>query len=250
MPHRLIAILSLKDGECSVKPYQQITIVECDEPLVPIPPAFSLVQPHPYAQLGAPYGNKSPFYVRQGVYQRLLLAQTYLQQQQPSWQMQIFDAYRPIAVQQFMVDYTFEQTVRSQGLNLERLTADQREGILSQVYEFWAVPSLDPATPPPHSTGAAVDLRLVGVDGQLIDMGSPIDELSPRSYPNHFATSPHIQEQQFHYHRRLLADCLLTAGFTQHPNEWWHFSYGDQMWAWLTNQANPSHAKTARYGTV
>ncbi|MDG2329833.1 MAG: M15 family metallopeptidase, partial [Synechococcus sp. cluster2_bin.44] len=22
------------------------------------------------------------------------------------------------------------------------------------------------------------------------------------------------------------------VGFIQHPNEWWHYSYGDQLWAW------------------
>ncbi|MFM7652374.1 MAG: D-alanyl-D-alanine dipeptidase, partial [Vulcanococcus sp.] len=26
------------------------------------------------------------------------------------------------------------------------------------------------------------------------------------------------------------------AGFEQHPNEWWHFSYGDQLWAWRAGQ--------------
>lgn len=233
-----------------MKPYQQIAIVECNEPLVPILPVFSLVQPHPYAQLGAPYGNKSPFYLRRGVCERLLLAQTYLQQQRPGWRIQIFDAYRPISVQQFMVDYTFEQVVRSQGLTPAHLTTAQREEILSQVYEFWAAPSPDPATPPPHSTGAAVDLTLVDANEQTIDMGSPIDELSPRSYPNHFANSIDIQKQRFHDHRQLLFHCLTTAGFIQHPNEWWHFSYGDQLWAWRTNQASPTASVIAQYGAI
>ncbi|MBL1176342.1 M15 family metallopeptidase [Pantanalinema sp. GBBB05] len=232
-----------------MKPYQQIAIAECGEPLVPIPAVFSLVQPHSYMQLGAPYGHKSPFYVRQGVCERLLLAQTYLQKHRPGWRMQIFDAYRPIAVQQFMVDYTFAQAARSQGLDPIQLTATQRENILSQVYQFWAVPSPDPATPPPHSTGAAVDLTLVNADEQMIDMGSPIDELSPRSYPNHFAQSSDRQEQEFHAHRQLLFHCMTAAGFAQHPNEWWHFSYGDQMWVWQTQPVH-SPAAISCYGSV
>ena len=32
---------------------------------------------------------------------------------------------------------------------------------------------------------------------------------------------------------------MEQAGFVQHPNEWWHFSYGDQLWSWLRNQGNP-----------
>ncbi|WP_413325826.1 M15 family metallopeptidase [Synechococcus sp. MIT S9503] len=25
---------------------------------------------------------------------------------------------------------------------------------------------------------------------------------------------------------------MTEAGFARHPNEWWHFSHGDQLWAW------------------
>ncbi|HEY9615587.1 MAG TPA: M15 family metallopeptidase, partial [Microcoleaceae cyanobacterium] len=53
-----------------------------------------------------------------------------------------------------------------------------------------------------------------------------------------------------HHHRQVLSNCLIAAGFTQHPNEWWHFSYGDQMWAWLTNQAKPAASINAHYGAV
>jgi len=31
--------------------------------------------------------------------------------------------------------------------------------------------------------------------------------------------------------RKLLQRVMLGAGFTQLPTEWWHFSYGDQIWA-------------------
>lgn len=46
-----------------MKPYRQVAIVECGEPLVPLPAeVFALVQPHPYVELGAPYGDKSPVF--------------------------------------------------------------------------------------------------------------------------------------------------------------------------------------------
>lgn len=90
-----------------MKPYQQVPIRECGEPLIAIPSDFSFVSPHPYQKLGAPYGDKSPFYLRQGVVDHLLSAQETLQKIHPNWRIQIFDAYRPVTVQQFMVDYTF-----------------------------------------------------------------------------------------------------------------------------------------------
>lgn len=252
------------------KPYQQVPIVDCGEPLVPIPlERFALEQPHPYVKLGAPYGDKSPYYLRLGVLQRLAQAQRSLQQTHPGWRIQIFDAYRPLAVQQYMVDYTFAQLTAAQGLSPAELTAAQRQDFLEQVYQFWAVPSYDPTMPPPHSTGAAVDVTLVDAGGAVVNMGSPIDEMSPRSYPDYFAeANVELDDNSvaegdrltFHSHRQLLKRVMTAAEFRQHPREWWHFSFGDQLWTWLTRQNSPADAdslnvrknskETARYGAI
>ncbi len=216
-----------------MKPYQKIPIEECGEALVAIPlEQFAVVTPHPYVELGAPYGSFSPYFLRQGVVEKLLQAQAHLQKQRPGWRLQIFDAYRPISVQQFMVDYTFEKLVQAEGLKVAKLDSEMRSHFQSKVIEFWAVPSLAPNMPPPHSTGAAVDLTLVNAAGKSINMGSAIDEISPRSYPNHFTASKTPQMQQYHLHRSLLTHAMSAVGFRQHPNEWWHFSVGDQLWAW------------------
>lgn len=234
-----------------MKPYQQIVIVECGEPLTAIPlEQFAVVSPHPYEKLGATYGDRSPYYLRQGVLESLIAAQHQLAVTNPDWRIDVFDAYRPVEVQQFMVDYTFAEVVQAQGLNLIELTEAQRQAIWEIVYQFWAPPNLDPATPPPHSTGAAVDITLVDNTGKTIDMGGEIDEISARSHPDYYANSIQPVEQQYHSHRQLLNDVMLQAGFRRHPNEWWHFCLGDQMWAWLCNQENPHHPVTARYGRV
>ncbi|MDX2239931.1 MAG: M15 family metallopeptidase [Leptolyngbyaceae cyanobacterium bins.302] len=235
----------------AIKPYRQVPIQDCGEPLVPIPQdVFCLIQPHPYEALGAPYAGKSPFWVRQGVCDRLLLAQAHLQRQHPGWNILIFDAFRPLAVQQFMVDYTFADTVQQRGLSLEALTDWQRQDLYEQVYEFWALPDPDPTRPPPHSTGGAVDVTLVNQLGEQVDMGSAIDEISPRSYPNHYATSTSQAEQRFHQHRAWLNQVMTQAGFKRHPQEWWHFCYGDQLWAWLTQQEKGDQSTVALYGRV
>lgn len=211
---------------------------------------FPVIQPHPYASLGAPYGDKSPFFVRQGVRDRLITAQAYLQQHYPGWQILIFDAYRPLAVQQFMVDYTFTQLVQQQGLTAATLTDNQRQHVYEQVYEFWALPDANPTCPPPHSTGGAVDVTLVDEQGQSVDMGTAIDEISPRSYPDYFAQSESEVEQVWHRHREQLNQVMVQAGFRRHPNEWWHFCYGDQLWAWLGHQHASDRPAIAHYGRV
>ena len=216
-----------------MKPYQSVRIEDCGEALVAIPlNEFSAVTPHPYVELGAPYGQYSPYYLRQSVLQRLLDAQANLQTVRPQWRLQIFDAYRPIPVQQFMVDYTFTQLAEAEDLDCATMSAEVKLKLQNKVAEFWATPSDNPNTPPPHSTGAAVDLALIDEEGHSVDMGSVIDEISPRSYPNHFAQEKSDEAQRLHHHRQLLAQAMTQAGFRQHPNEWWHFSAGDQLWAW------------------
>jgi zinc D-Ala-D-Ala dipeptidase len=222
-----------------LKPYQQIPIQDCGEALVPIPlEAFAIVEPHPYASLGAPYADRSPFYLRQSVLTKLHQAQKYLQTLKPGWQIQIFDAYRPVTVQRFMVDYTFADELQKRGWAPDTLSPEQTAAIWEQVHQFWAVPSDDPATPPPHSTGAAIDVTLVDAQNQPVDMGSPIDEISPRSYPDHFADQGSAEAQAFHGHRTLLQQSMESAGFLRHHREWWHFSWGDQVWAWLKTEGN------------
>ncbi|OLP17134.1 D-alanyl-D-alanine dipeptidase [Leptolyngbya sp. 'hensonii'] len=227
-----------------MKPYQKVPISECQEPLLPIPlHRFAVETPHPYEKLGAPYGGKSPYFLRQGVLASLIAAQQLLQEQYPGWQIQIFDAYRPIAVQQFMVEQALAELAHTRGLVAATLSQPDRQVLLQEVYQFWALPSQDPATPPPHSTGAALDITLVDATGAIVTMGSPIDEISPRSLPNHFAESSDLAGQTYHQHRQILRSVMESIGFRQHPNEWWHFSLGDQMWAWLSQQP------VARYGS-
>jgi len=231
--------------------YHQIPVFECGEPLIKIPlELFAVESPHPYEKLGATYGDRSPYYLRQSVIENLIQAQSYLDSLHHNWRIQIFDAYRPIAVQQFMVNYSFAQAVQDRGLTEVELSPNQRQEIWEAVYAIWAVPSLDEKTPPPHSTGAAVDVTLVDDAGQIVNMGSPIDEMSERSHPDYYANSNHSEAQKYHTHRQLLRDVMLKVGFQRNPREWWHFSLGDQMWAWLNNQSNPANPFTARYGRL
>ena len=135
------------------------------EPLVGLDGAeLSLATPHPCEALGAPYGGVSPWAPR------------------PGWRLHVLDALRPVAVQRFMVELTDRQLQRDE----PQLDAEARA---ARVRQFWAMPSEDPATPPPHSTGAAVDVTLVDAEGRVVDMGSPFDEPTERSYPMHFAAS-------------------------------------------------------------
>ncbi|MEM8672693.1 MAG: M15 family metallopeptidase [Cyanobacteria bacterium P01_G01_bin.67] len=234
-----------------MKPYQQILIADCGEPLIPIPlDSFAVELPHPYVKLGAEYGEQSPYYLRQGVVNALLEAQFLIEKRHPHWKIKIYDAYRPVGVQQFMVNYTFNSLVQSLEIQEEQLSAQQRQDLWNRVYRLWAAPSLNRNMPPPHSTGGAVDLTIINEQGETLDMGGEIDELSERSHPDYYLSDQDGESQQYHFNRQLLNRVMTNAGFQRHPGEWWHFSLGDQMWAWLSNQINPSLQAIARYGRV
>ena len=232
------------------RPWSKCSIQECGEPLEPLPTVFHCLRPHPYQRLGAPYGEGvDPFCLRRGVLERLIRAEQQLQQWDASLRFAIFDAWRPVAVQTYMVEHALAEECRRYGLH--PTGSDQpllRQELRSRVGRFWAPPSTDPAMPPPHSTGAAVDLTLADRDGSPLEMGGAIDAIDAVSEPEFHAAAaavdPESEAALWHQRRCLLAACLLSQGFARHPNEWWHFSFGDQLWAWSTQ------ATSARYGRV
>ena len=114
-----------------MRPWSPVPIEECGEPLQDLPREFLRMEPHPYMALGAPYGaSGNPFQLRQGVVQRLLKAQQRLSDHDPSLRLSIFDAWRPIAVQAFMVEHSIADLCRERGVELmsgdafDRVVAD------------------------------------------------------------------------------------------------------------------------------
>ena len=85
---------------------------------------------------------------------------------------------------------------------------------------------------------AAIDLTLADMSGKIpLDLGGEIDfigaESSPDFYKKDYSQDALVSKHQVFQYRRSLLYCGYGdwAGFVQHPNEWWHFSYGDQLWS-------------------
>tara|TARA_Y100001968_G_scaffold166902_1_gene152867 strand:+ start:5183 stop:5932 length:750 start_codon:yes stop_codon:yes gene_type:complete len=226
-----------------MRPWNQLIIEDCRESLISIPLSIHRLEPHPYLSLGAPYGTGvDPWRLRVDVVKRLLIAQEYLYTETSQLRLAVFDAWRPISVQRFMVDYVIEQQCLLNGVDSSHRSNNLPfKQIVDEVNKFWAPASLNPSTPPPHSTGAAVDLTLIDGSKTTLDMGGEIDEIGPISFPDYYANSVAGCTAEscklFHYRRSNLRTAMEKAGFVQHPNEWWHFSFGDQLWAWLSNSS-------------
>lgn len=82
-----------------------------------------------------------------------------------------------------------------------------------------------------HQTGGAIDITLCDEKGQDLDMGTKISEHNNLTRTNNKSLSV---EQ--HKNRALLLSSLEKQGFKNYPGEWWHFSYGDRLWAAYSKQ--------------
>ena len=82
----------------------------------------------------------------------------------------------------------------------------------------------DPVKGSNHTRGVAVDLTLLDSAGQELDMGTPVDTMTPASHHFYPALSAAVL-----VNRMRLLTIMLEAGFVHHPNEWWHYQLPDAM---------------------
>jgi D-alanyl-D-alanine dipeptidase len=105
------------------------------------------------------------------------------------------------------------------------------------------------SAPPPHSTGAAVDVGLAGDDGAFIDLGADFDQFDETAATNYYETgcqnaSCTGEACARRDRRRILYWAMIGAGFVGYPEEFWHFEIG-------TRRAAAFHGRvTAKYGAI
>ncbi len=81
-----------------------------------------------------------------------------------------------------------------------------------------------------HQAGAAIDVKLARADRTELDFGGPMKGLSGLA-PTNWPVSPEIRKN-----RDMLVTAMRRVGMINYPDEWWHFSYGDKLWAEVTGQ--------------
>ena len=207
---------------------------------------------HYYQEQGAPYHKRIPgsipnLLVRKEVAALLSIANKYLRAH--DMELFVFDGWRPQAVQYYRRNVWFPAHL------LRMHPRWHLVQIENEIERFWAhavetEEEIDVSCPPPHATGAAVDLTLRTNDGHFLPMGTGFDDFTRASsidafeYPNmHHAE--HIERDN----RRILVGVMHDLGFLGHPNEWWHYSYGDQAWAIAESRAKGIKV-SAHFGAI
>ncbi len=145
-------------------------------------------------------------------------------------ELYLFDAWRPQAIQRFFHDVWFPEWLVQRQPHLAGQT------LVEEVEKYWAAPTAGENSPSPHSTGAALDLTLMFSDTrQPLYMGGIVDDLTEEAWTDGFERKPAVSmsDEEARNNRRLLYWVMTEAGFANNPTEWWHYSWGDQLWARL-----------------
>lgn len=145
----------------------------------------------------------------------------------------VFDALRPLGIQNYFHDTWFPEQLR------QRHPEWNEERICKEVEQYWAAGGeLDMQSPPPHTTGGAIDVTLRYINGEQLWMGTIFDDVTALAHTDSLESADKelsFSNEEAQKNRRLLYWAMKEEGFQNNPTEWWHYSYGDQMWAKLSS---------------
>lgn len=148
------------------------------------------------------YGDLREPYLQPEVAEALLSAHRALKLLHPDYRFLIYDAARPISVQQQMRDVAV-----SRGKGYYVSNPANGGGL--------------------HNYGAAVDLTIVDQRGTPLPMGSGFDHFGVEANTNNEAAliaEGKIRQEELE-NRLLLRNLMVGAGFRTITSEWWHFNF-------------------------
>lgn len=190
---------------------RSVEIEENNEPLVAIPEGEKITLLHEHNYL-------SPL-LRKTVCNLLVKAANNLPE---GYKLLIVTAYRPISMQRQLWRNRLWQMAKAHPFQM--------------VFQYWKWrKTATQYTAPPggssHQCGAAVDLTILNENNNRLDMGTSFTDFGKKVHTN----SEFVSNEQ-RKNRKMLLDLMTEVGFVNYPLEWWHYSYGDRMWAAYSGQ--------------
>jgi D-alanyl-D-alanine dipeptidase len=142
-------------------------------------------------------------YLQKPVALMLNKAQERLTFLKPGLHLLVYDAARPLSVQQHMWDA------------LDSIPVKERVKFVSS-----------PRGKSLHNLGCAVDLTICDAKGIPLDMGAGFDDMRLIAYPMYeakYLAEGELTKDQLE-NRKMLRSVMRYAGFSGIPTEWWHFN--------------------------
>lgn len=209
-----------------------IPIVENYDPLIDLINQTAIIfGPSPEIQNNTDYTK-----MRKIVYEKLIKAQELLPN---DLRFCLYEGYRSISLQEKLFSEYYNAMQKKQPLWKHEQIFQETTRLISPVLNLDGSCNV-----PPHSTGAAIDVYLINIEGKPVDMGILVaDWMKDLDGSISVMNSEKISEEA-KMNRRIMSNALNTVGFVNYPTEYWHWSYGDRYWAF----ANKKH--NAIYGSV
>ncbi len=233
-----------------------VTGMHADEPLVDISLygiAGQSYYSRPNSATGDPVkGVPAPILVRKSLAERLAAINYALQNSDEVTELfgepvelYVNEGYRSPELQHTLYHEVFPRLIRSEYPDyIEEQIAARRDQLIAAPEEE------QDGSPSPHSTGAAVDIVLRYAHPELsyvpkaqIPMGRGSTAVSTLATPDYFeihqGKGGDTNDEQHQRNRRIFYWVMRGAltyddsGLVVNPSEWWHWSYGDQLWASL-----------------
>ena len=148
------------------------------------------------------------------------------------YRLAIVEAWRPLHIQKRMYMGTWNR--------FKKRHPEWSDVTLKRVVNRYTAP-ITKLHPPPHYTGGAVDLVLTDIEGKVQDHVSPYENYDPRAF---LFAAPDLSDEA-RKSRDLLREALEPTGITNYPSEFWHWSYGDQGWAYRGGHPHALYGATS-----
>lgn len=195
--------------------FEDIVIKESHEPLVNIMEYPFLTEPSYFNQ---GFSQQATMWLRKSVANKLLDIQASFN---GKYRFKIWDGYRPREVQDAIYNSFWKKLAHEH--------PDWTDEQLHHAVEKFVTKATTQKRIPPHATGGAVDLTLVDEGGNELDMGTVFDYFGDAARPLYYEEN--TIDENIRNNRRILRTAMLENGFTPDDDEWWHYDFGNQLWA-------------------
>jgi D-alanyl-D-alanine dipeptidase len=198
--------------------------VASDDPLVVINPSHRVIIDPQYSRIGLKHAA-TVLRLRQSVKLRLEFAATLVPH---GVTLIVLDAWRSACLQQEVFDYFNAKLPAS--VDREKYVFDPSKVGSSRRY---------PSNAPPHRTGGALDVVLGNDVGRALPMGVSHDEMTPLACTAAFEKDDHgfstAEARLIRSNRRALVYIMSCAGFSNYPEEYWHYDFGNSFWRFYSS---------------
>ena len=147
------------------------------------------------------YTDLKEAYLHPDAARALKLCQQRLKELRPDYSLIVYDAARPMSVQQRMWN-----VVKGTPKNIYVSNPANGGGL--------------------HNYGFAVDISICDANGDSIPMGTKVDYMGRAAHPEHEAEMAQhgILTKEAVANRQLLREVMAAGGFKVLKTEWWHFN--------------------------